>query len=832
MVRVGILCYNLPMLPRYFLTLFSLFTISYLLFPAPSLAAFGDTTTYVGQLKYGDGRYRTDAYFDFPEDIVSDGAGSFYLADTFNGVIRKINASGIVSTVVGAGGYGDTTGSGSTAKFALPAAVGLDSNDNVYIADTGNGKIKKFSSGTVTTIAGDFEQPEGLVVRNDKVYVTDYSADTLTVMNTDGSSRRTITSSLSGPKKLYVRTSADYAYVANSKDYTIVRVNLSSGSVAVIAGEAGEAGKNNGACTSSHFKNLWGLTVVEGNSLSEDDLYVTDGTGDPGNISNHNLSIQNTADAGKIRVVDIDGSDVPEDLGNDEEDDDGDIIVTANTCTTYLALKDSNAFAFNYPNSLTRYGNNLYIAVTGISEIVRLSLSDFSDVENFAGRDRFHNRNGSSGLPGRPKDIVMTADRKTIYYTENNKVKYISTKDHKIHKLVGNTVDNYQANDDRAYVGAEGRFSDTLSLDLSPDGATLYVIDRNNNRIREVNVDDRSVSYLTGAGDTNVGGGADNGYQEGNACPNQFGQSRKNCAYFTRPGGIVVDSNGKYAYVVDTGNEVIRRVTLFGSQKGETKLIAGSPQESGFKDGTRTSAQFNVPISVTIDNGDNYLYVADRDNNAIRKVRISDGKVTTLVGSPSREGYLDSKFSEAYLNLPVEVYYNRGDIYFSEAGTHMVRVADVGDDVVKLVAGDGNRGYSNGDRDNTQFDNPVGLVRKGNNLLVVDSLNDLIRKIDLGDGDTIPYTESAPTISAVTPSSNTVASSSGETKALRINGSGFRYGATVLFGDYEANITYVNSTTEISVVIPFGHMPRGTYTVTVENSDGQQGSKSSAYQIL
>ncbi|EKD78528.1 MAG: NHL repeat containing protein [uncultured bacterium] len=806
----------------------SLNVLFILAIPAVTLAAFGDTTTYVGQLKYGDGGYRTDAYFDFPEDIVSDGAGSFYLADTFNGVIRKINSNGVVSTVVGAGGYGDTTGSGSSTKFALPAAVGLDSSGNVYIADTGNGKIKKFNGSTVSTIASDFDRPEGLVVRSNKVYVTDYTQGTLTVMNTDGSSKRTITSSLSGPKKLYVRTSSDYAYVANSLDYTIVRVNLSSGSISEIAGVEGDSGKNNGSCENAHFKNLWGLTVVEGDSVAEDDIYVTDGTGDPGNITDRNISIQNTADAGKIRVIDQNGSDVPEDLGDTDEV----VIVDPGSCTTYLAFKDSDEFTFNYPNSLTRYGNNLYIAVTGISEVVRLSLSDFTDAEHWAGRDRFHNRNGKNGLPGRPKDVVVTKDRSKVFYTENNKVKYISTSDRKVHKLVGSTIDNYQENDDRAYVGTEGRFSDTLSLDISPDGKTVYVIDRNNNRIREVNVKARSVSYLTGAGDVNVGGGFDNGYQEGEACPNQFGQSRKNCAYFSRPGGIAVDSNGKYAYVADTGNEVIRRVTLYGKNKGKTKLIAGSPQESGYQDATRKDAQFNVPIAVTIDNADNYLYVADRDNHTIRQVRISDGQVTTLVGNPSKKGYLDGKFAEAYLNLPVEVFYNRGNVYFSEAGTHMVRVADRGDEAVKLVAGDGNRGYNNGDRDNTQFDNPVGLARKGDNLLIADSLNDLIRKVDLGDGENIPYTEDAPAVSGVSPSSNTAATSSSETKALRITGINFRHGATVFFDNYEANATYVNSSNELSVVIPFGQMPRGSYDVTVENSDGQRGTKDNAYTIL
>ncbi len=792
-------------------------------------ATFGDTTTYAGSLIYGDGEYRTDAYFDFPEDILSDGAGNFYIADTFNGVIRKINASGTVSTAVGAGGYGDSTGSSSATRFAHPAAVARDSNGNLYIADAGNGKIKKWNGTTSSTIASGFDRPEGLVVRGSKLYVTDYSADTLTSMDLDGSDQQTITSQLDGPKKLYVRTSGDYAYVANSGDYTIVRVKLSSGTVSVIAGESGNSGKNNGACLDAHFKNLWGLTVVEGDTLTGDDLYVTDGTGDPGNTLDRDLSIQNTADAGKIRVIDQDGSDVPADLGND---DDTTVILDPGECATYLAFKDSDDFALNYPNSLTRYGSSIYIAVTGTGEIVRLSMDDFTDVETYAGHDRFHNRNGKHGLPGRPKAIVVKANHKRIYYTENNKVKYITTSDHKIHALVGNTVDNYQANDDRVYAGGTGRFSDALSLDLSPDEDTLYVVDRNNNRIREVNIQDKTVGYLTGSGDVNVGGGFDNGYQEGEACANTFSSDESGCAYFSRPGGIVVDSNGKYAYVADTGNEVIRRVTLYGRNKGKTKLIAGNPQESGYRDATGSNAEFNVPIALTIDNGDNFLYVADRDNNAIRKVRIRDGKVTTLVGTPSHQGYLDGLFADAYLNLPVSVFYNRGNIYFAEAGTHRVRVADTGDGAVKLVAGDGNRGAINGDRDNTEFDNPVGLARKGDNLLVADSLNDLIRKVDLGDGETIPYTDPAPAVSGVSPSSNTVATSSSETKALRITGINFRHGATVFFGDYEATATYVNSSNELSVVLPFGSMPRGTYTVTVENSDGQRGSLSSAYQIL
>ncbi len=120
-------------------------------------------------------------------------------------------------------------------------------------------------------------------------------------------------------------------------------------------------------------------------------------------------------------------------------------------------------------------------------------------------------------------------------------------------------------------------------------------------------------------------------------------------------------------------------------------------------------------------------------------------------------------------------------------------------------------------------------MRKGNNLLIADSQNDLIRKIDLGDGETIPFTEPAAVVTSVIPSSNKVAGKSTDTKALKITGSGFEHGAIAYFGPF--NATYVNSDTEISVVIPFGLMSPGYYEVGIANIDGQVGTRLRAYSI-
>lgn len=809
--------------------------------PSPSLAAFGDTTDYVGQLKYGDGLGKTDAYFDFPEDIASDGNGNFYIADTFNGVIRKIDSNGTVSTAVGAGGYGDVNGSGNQTKFAHPGAVSVDTSGNIYIADSSNGKIKKFDGQKTTTLKSDLGRPEGIFVRNNTIYFTDYQTGKLYSMSTNGSNFKTVASGFNGPKKLYVRTSNDYAYLTDALNYTVVRVKLSNGSKEILAGKSGDSGKINGFCSVARFKNIWGITVVEGASLDEDDVYVTDGTGDPGNIQDRDIFIQNTVDNGKVRVIDLNGSDIPE-MTDDSDNTASNIAMnttltdlsvtpTASACETYLFVKERTGLDIGYPNALTRYGDNIYVALTGSSQIMQIELGNPDSAVIWAGRDRFHNQNGAEGLPGRPKDLVITKDRKKIYFSENNQIRMITTKKRRVKHIVGSTIDNYQKNDDKGWSEKDGRFSDALALDISPDEKTLYVVDRNNNRIREVNIATQTVYYLTGAGETNIGGGFDNGYREGRACPNQFETGIGNCAYFTRPGGIAVDSRGKYAYVADTGNQVIRRVKLKGTNKGKTRLVAGLAGQSGFKNGTKTDVRFNVPIAITIDKKDNNVFVADRNNHVIRKVRLRDGKTTTLAGRPGRAGYLDGKLNDAILNLPVEVYYNGGDIYFSEAGTHRIRVVDMTDRAVKLVSGDGMRGYANGKRKNAQFDNPVGLVRKGKNLLVADSQNDLFRKISLGNGEDIPYTEDPPQVDRVSPASNKVAGRSTDTKSLQIFGSDFRHGAIASFGPYKANATFVNSDSEISVVIPFGLMAPGYYEVKVENTDGQVSKRLRGYSV-
>ena len=109
-------------------------------------------TTLAGSGAYGstDGQ-GTAASFHTPYGVSVDSSGNIYVADTYIHKIRKITASGNVTTLAGSGAYGSTDGQGTAASFSYPTGVAVDSSGNVYVADTGNNKIRKISSGNNVT---------------------------------------------------------------------------------------------------------------------------------------------------------------------------------------------------------------------------------------------------------------------------------------------------------------------------------------------------------------------------------------------------------------------------------------------------------------------------------------------------------------------------------------------------------------------------------------------------------------------------------------------------------------------------------------------------------
>lgn len=154
----------------------------------------GDVTTLAGSGTAGlaDGT-GTAAQFDSPDGIVVDSSGNVYVAEAGTNRIRKVTANGVVTAFVGAvpargsGGYAD--GTGTAAKFLDPFGLATDSSGNIYVADTNNHRIREVTpAGVVSTLAGSgtaafadgtgtaaqFNYPGGVAVDSSgAVYVAD-----------------------------------------------------------------------------------------------------------------------------------------------------------------------------------------------------------------------------------------------------------------------------------------------------------------------------------------------------------------------------------------------------------------------------------------------------------------------------------------------------------------------------------------------------------------------------------------------------------------------------------------------------------------------------------
>lgn len=157
------------------------------------ITAAGEVSTFAGSagiLGSTDGT-GTNARFYFPSGVAVDALGNVYVADTSNSTIRKITSTGVVTTLAGsAGTYGSSNGTGANARFKGPNGVAVDASGNVYVADSFNQTIRKITlAGVVSTLAGSagtsgstdgigttarFYVPQGVVVdASGNMYVAD-----------------------------------------------------------------------------------------------------------------------------------------------------------------------------------------------------------------------------------------------------------------------------------------------------------------------------------------------------------------------------------------------------------------------------------------------------------------------------------------------------------------------------------------------------------------------------------------------------------------------------------------------------------------------------------
>jgi hypothetical protein len=236
----------------------------------------------------------TSASFNEPEGVAVDSSGNVFVADTTNDTIRKITPGGSVSTYAGialSAGLTNSNTVATAATFSTPAAVAVDSNGIVYVADSGNNVIRKIAlgsptvGGVVTTFATGFDSPEGITCdSSNNVYVAD-TFNSVVDKITPGGTVTTLAGSSGSPGtndgtgsaaqfSLPVGITVDSAgvlYVGDTTADTIRRVTQ-AGVVTTIGGVAGSGSFANGTDSYGLFKSPEGMAV----NVTSGALYVAD----------------------------------------------------------------------------------------------------------------------------------------------------------------------------------------------------------------------------------------------------------------------------------------------------------------------------------------------------------------------------------------------------------------------------------------------------------------------------------------------------------------------------------------------------------------------------
>jgi sugar lactone lactonase YvrE len=237
---------------------------------------------------------------------------------------------------------------------------------------------------------------------------------------------------------------------------------------------------------------------------------------------------------------------------------------------------------------------------------------------------------------------------------------------------------------------------------LSEDGSgALIVSDSYNNLIRKIS-GNGSVSTIAGNGEYALKNGA------------------ARAASFGNPIGVAAGLHGEI-YVADTANHVIRKI-----EAGIVTTFAGNG-EFAVQDGDATHASFEFPTGIAIDHHGNLL-VSDSRSETVRMISPS-GTVTTIAGS-GEPGFIDGLGKLAKFSSPGGIAIAPdGSIYVADEENNAIRkVSPIGE--VTIFAGNGKKGNADGVGSEATFNYPIDLALDSlGNIFVLDQRNRLIRKI-------------------------------------------------------------------------------------------------------
>ena len=283
-----------------------------------------------------------------------------------------------------------------------------------------------------------------------------------------------------------------------------------------------------------------------------------------------------------------------------------------------------------------------------------------------------------------------------------------------IRRIVSGTVSTITGTPGRAGysdgTGANGILNHPRALAVSP-GGYVYIADTDNHAIRFLYPNGNGAVFgpflFTIAGSAGVQGTLDG-----------LGSS----ARFASPTGVAVAQDATL-FVGDSGSDRVRRL----GQDWSVTSVAGIASSSGSSDGPANAAQFNNPTGIALD-GQGNVYVADTDNDAIRRIG-SDGIVTTIAGQIGVAGFGDGVGAAASFNHPTALTFDAlGNLYVADTGNHAIRrIAP--SHFVSTVIGSGVAGYRDGNGTTALLNSPTGMaIDSSGSLFIADSGNNVIRK--------------------------------------------------------------------------------------------------------
>ena len=620
----------------------------------------GGTLTRIagnGQAGYsGDGGPAASAQFLLPMGIAVDGAGNVYVADRDASVVRKIAASGIVSTVAGTGaaGFSGEGGLAAAAQLNSPFGLALDSAGNLYIADTNNNCIRKVSAnGSIAVVAGSTAQgfsgdggpagnawlnrPEGIAVdAAGNLYIADTFNNRIRKVATDG----TIATVAGSGSEIYSgdNTPATATGLGLPPDVAVDRYgNLyiaefgssrirlaANGVIATVAGSTNGAPPIEGQeAVNLRFNGPTGVAVDATGAF-----YFAEGTIGSGSGFGKGVARIWKVSAGILTT--LAGTGVP-DFGGDGGP------------ATLAQLNTPTAVALDFQA-------NLYIA-DSLNHRIR-KLAPGGTIATYAG----------NGLPGFAVDFGLPSGAELntpegVGVDAAGNVYIADTLNSRIRQLApGGNIFTLAGNGNASYFG-DGGPANRAAVN-QPKGVVLdsagnvYIADTLDNVVRKVS--NGTIATLAGSGTAGFSG-------DGGPAAS---------ARLNHPSAVAVDASGN-VFVADTGNNCIRKIDPLGA----VSTVAGNGDTTfGGDGGPAAGTGLSGPRGIAVDTAGN-LYIADTGHNRIRKVT-RDGTITTIAGNGtccySGDG---GSAAAAQLNAPWGLWVDaRGSLYVADSGNNAIRM--------------------------------------------------------------------------------------------------------------------------------------------------------------